>query len=714
MKNILLLIIVFLFCANTKIEAQNTTDAPEIEVPVIARAYSDSIILRWAVSQYAGWDMANEEGYTIKRAEILSDTEDYENLNFTPIYNGAYKGYSLQQFEEYFNTHDENHADYPYMFTIYTMQYEKGTIAEDYSVNIFDQDLNSIKDERNKANYKLIMSLFASDASFRAAQAGAMGFVDKNVEEGKVYVYQVSLNGKSDVYIKKDGYVKVKCEPFNPDKYLKEIYTNEQDQQVMLGWPNSGIGNAYFVERSTSENGEYERLMSTPKLVQANDNSNASGSYLDDSLVNYTRYYYRIVARSFFGDEILVGTGSAMPRDFTPPNQPFLSQPIQITPTEVELNWTMPGDLPSDFAGFNVGRGHSVDGPFIKVHEGFLPGGTTKFIDTSFVRGTSNFYVIQALDTAANFNLSRVALVTLIDSIPPDIPKFLKGEVDSLGVVTLYLERNKATDLMGYRVFKANSLNDEPSTFFETYNHESEAIAKDTVIIDSISLGTLTKNIYYYATALDYHYNESKLSEPIKIVKPDTIPPVKPFIGDYFIKESQIELELIPSPSSDVVGHLLYRQVVGKEDELTVYMELPLDANYFIDSNIVGNQKYIYGFTAIDDSDLESDMNTPMTLKTYRLDSLPSVEFAAAYVEQERQVVLNWEYNHNIKEDYTFRIYKKPAGQNWEFLTTVKKGENYKVIDKLKGESESISYRISVSSKYLQSLKNRVVDVIFN
>ena len=689
----------------------NSSEAPIIEVAVVARAYQDSIMLRWAVAKYAGWMLANENGYHIERAEIATDSEDFSQLDFVRITEQPIKVYSEEQFELYFNTHSEEDPDYDYLFTVYTMQYEKNSIAEDYNSNIFGQDLNSIKDERNKANYQLIMNLFAADASYLAAKASAMAYVDKTVEAGKTYVYKLSLVGESDVYKKQDGYVKVRCEAFDPNNFIKEVYTNEQDAQIMLGWPNSGIGNAYYVERGLSENGPFKRLMSAPKLVQASDNPNAGGSYLDDSLTNYTTYYYRIYARTFFGDEILVGKGSGMPRDFTPPQEPFLSQPIQISPKEVELKWSMYGDLPSDFAGFNVGRGTSVNGPFIKLNQEYLGGNTNSFIDTTFIRGTSNFYIVQALDTASNFTISRAALVTLIDSIPPDKPVFIKGEVDSSGVVTLYLERNKATDLMGYRIFKANSLQDEPSTFFETYNYESETIAKDTVIIDSITLNTLTKNIYYYATALDYHYNESALSEPLKIVKPDTIAPVKPMIGDYFVGESQIVLELFPSPSADVIAHRLYRQQIGQEDELTIYKELSKDINKFIDSNIVGNQSYVYGFTAIDDSGLESKMNTPMKLRTYKIESLPSVEFEAVYVERENHVVINWEYDYNIEDEYIFNIYKKTAGQSWELISTIKKDEPYEMIDKLKGENTTVEYRVSVKSRYLTSIKNDIVIV---
>src|SRR6056297_3068879 len=140
-----------------------------------------------------------------------------------------------------------------------------------------------------------------------------------------------------------------------------------------------------------------------------------------------------------------------------------------------------------------------------------------------------NYYVIQAVDTAFNVSSSIPAAVTLIDTIPPAAPVWLSGDIDSLGVVTLKLENKPENDLMGYRLYKANYPDHEPSVIFEGFVDDDTLQDEiPTAFTDTVTLNTLTPRIYYKIKALDFNFNQSGFSEMMVIERPDTIPPTAP------------------------------------------------------------------------------------------------------------------------------------------------------------------------------------------
>ncbi|GLR20037.1 hypothetical protein GCM10007940_46530 [Portibacter lacus] len=61
--------------------------------------------------------------------------------------------------------------------------------------------------------------------------------------------------------------------------------------------------------------------------------------------------------------------------------------------------------------------------------------------------------------------------------------------------------------------------------------------------VDSISLKTLIKNIYYCVIAIDYSYNQSEASEILEVKRPDIIPPEASIFTDYNVSEEGISFK---------------------------------------------------------------------------------------------------------------------------------------------------------------------------
>ncbi|MCC7301043.1 MAG: hypothetical protein IT233_00220 [Bacteroidia bacterium] len=116
------------------------------------------------------------------------------------------------------------------------------------------------------------------------------------------------------------------------------------------------------------------------------------------------------------------------------------------------------------------------------------------------------------------------------DTIPPRAPGNLNGFCNRKGLVTLQWSSSGASY---YRVFRANALQEE-------FTERSSAPVSDTLFTDTVSLFTLTTEIFYFIRAVDEHHNSSAPSDTLLVFRTDTLPPPVPsFIcfeteGKYF------------------------------------------------------------------------------------------------------------------------------------------------------------------------------------
>ncbi len=359
----------------------------------------------------------------------------------------------------------------------------------------------------------------------------------------------------------------------------------------------------------------------------------------------------------------------AMPKDLTPPTKPFLKQPQHVKPNEVLVSWEMNGALDTDLKGFVVARSDKNKGDFTVIHPNLLSPETRNFTDTTFIKGQTNYYIIQALDTSNNISSSFPVSVTLIDSVPPHQPKFIAGEIDSLGVVTLDIELNEEKDLMGYRLFFANDDFHEFSVIREGFNSlDSMENSVKIQFLDTVSLNTLTPYVYYKIKALDYNYNQSKFSEVLKVKRPDTTAPTTPVFKRVKVRMHEVELRFALSRSRDVVEQMVYRKLNFEDDWEPLALLENQDTKY-IDTNVVQGTMYMYSLRAKDDSDNYSDYAVSVSCKPFDNGVRPIVT-AISISSEDKKVVLSWDYSEKYPEAF-FIVYKKDKYENLRQLKKV-------------------------------------------
>lgn len=104
-------------------------------------------------------------------------------------------------------------------------------------------------------------------------------------------------------------------------------------------------------------------------------------------------------------------------------------------------------------------------------------------------------------------------------------------------------------------------------TLHEEFVQINNEFAREPKYQDKLNLKTLSKKVYYCVNATDKRYNNSELSKPVEVKRPDTIAPEKPIINNLQLKQNGILIEWINSNSEDVKYYVLYRQSENSKTE---------------------------------------------------------------------------------------------------------------------------------------------------
>ncbi len=340
-----------------------------------------------------------------------------------------------------------------------------------------------------------------------------------------------------------------------------------------------------------------------------------------------------------------------MGRDRTAPEPPTFTS-IKDVNGKIVLEWKMENP-PNDLAGFMVGKSDSVGGQYNPLIKEKLKPNVRSYTDNFPDPIGENYYIVFAIDTANNVSASYPAYGFLTDSIPPAKPIGLRGKIDTNGVVTLSWPIGKDPDIMGYRVYYANAIEHE-------FSNLTPYPVRDTMFVDTLNLNTLTKDIFYQIAAVDRNYNHSERSDILKLIKPDIVPPVAPLISNYFVSDTAVVLNYIPSSSPDVSEYKCFRK--GDKQKtwkmIKSWKNQKILSKVFTDKDVVGPNYYNYAFVAVDSAGNVSDFSPSVGVKVYRsIQSFQITGLDAKYDKQTKSISLKWTRPNSHLRYYV--IYRK-------------------------------------------------------
>ncbi|WP_411274222.1 fibronectin type III domain-containing protein [Daejeonella sp.] len=658
--------------------AQQSGTPIKVTLAISARSYSDRIVLRYAPANPILFSQANKVGYIVERANFVNGIAS-DKLSFTPIAGSPFKRWNEEQWEKALveeKLKDTSAAKIAGLAMVFSDP--DGTSQDG---DVMKEGLKSFKDQKDNSDMRFGFALIAANRSRVAAEGLAVRVSDASVTPGQTYVYRVRLNQPLVNAANETAYVKVRSENFN-EKYLsnnKAVKVSEGDGAIAFSFPESSEYYAFTAERSDNNGASYIKIIKTPELnlKPTGFTGKSDFAYGDTGLTNYKKYYYRILVSTPFADELVLSEFIAIPRDKTPPPAPFLKTAIHIKPKQVELSWEMTAKSTGDLKGFTIKRGTQENGKYSLISKGLLPANTMRFIDETFDPDGSNYYVVEAVDTAGNSSHSYPAYVTLIDSVPPAMPFISSAKIDSVGKIIIKVRPNTEKDFMGYQVLKANSKEHEFSVVTETFK---DSLGRTTFTLnDSTTLNTLTKNIYYKVIAFDTHFNQSLPSKIIELTKRDTIPPVSPLITGFTVSDTSVVIIFVNSSSEDAARNILLRRESGKVKFDSIFFNTNTSVIKFTDKKITGGRQYEYAMIARDDGGLASKISRSIQIKTLLNNRIPAPTIQGSYDGQAKKVSLSFVVDEKVKNrQLKVEIYKRADEKS--LWTT------YKIIEFEKGK----------------------------
>ncbi|MEQ5791179.1 fibronectin type III domain-containing protein [Muricauda sp. NFXS6] len=647
----------------------------EPKIVVMARPQQDGkIMLRWAVTTPLAWRKLNEYGYELKRYAVTRNNETLPVPTEKSL--GIFRPKPL---EEWMPLVEKNDNAAVMAQSIY---------GEGFDVEGMNQ-LSAIINLAEEQEQRFTWGLYAADQDYEVAQMAGLGFVDDQVAPNEKYVYKIVSLVPEDVMTIKEGGVFVGLQDYEDLPKPLDLAAVFFDGKSMLSWNyaiHNQTYNSYYIERSVD--GKNFRQLNDLPLTSLNnsDKTDPLRMFYTDSIVNGTIYYYRIKGKTPFGEispvsEVVSGKGEKKL-----PYVPHITSRYFEDDTTVLLEWEFLEEGNDLITGFELNQSDNVDGNYKAVVKNIPPEARKVRYDSLM---PTNYMTITALGKNGSKRTSFPALVQPVDSIPPAKPKGFKGEVDSLGVVTLRWTPNTEKDMLGYRVFKGNNKNEE-------YSQITVSPHQGTKYYDSVSVKDLNSKVYYQLIAVDHRFNMSEPSEILELKKPDFIKPTQPVFKSYKIKEGKVHLTWANSSSEDVVRHEVYRKeqdsdgwklvftvdstqyagssmqgAVGSMQMADGKWQLGDSSVQWADREVTEGQQYSYTIIAIDDSQLESDPAPPLTVIVPKTSLRSPLE--GLYGEADREIgtiTIRWKiYTEPNASKIT--IYKGVQGKSINLLKEV-------------------------------------------
>jgi hypothetical protein len=681
-------------------DSTDLRDAQRARIGLTARTYQDSIVLRWAPSKPVLFQFGIRSGYVIERAPVGADNKAE---NFVAIATSTILPWSQDRWEQYFahrpEMQDTGMIDYDGI--AYSMLYD--SVSPTLKVENGAGDVADIQQKKSAFDMKFGIAMIAADRSSAAAEGLGLRFVDRGVKANTAYAYRVRLLGDTKTYTVEAGTLIVSNVRFVAAIYHTDLRTLEGEKSILLTWPINPKLGSYFVDRSDDNGKSYHRLNKIPTVTlrPAAMIVSDSEAHFDTGLVNYKVYFYRIYGTTSFADEALVGEIKAMPRDRTPPEAPFLPNPKPFGKHSIKLVWEMHDPVAKDLAGFNILRDTSENGEFVRLNKKPLLPNEREYLDDAFETELPNYYAVEAVDTAGNVSRSFPAFTPMPDSIPPAMPKWISGKMDTNGIVTLTVKANNERDFMGYRLLRSNSMEHEFAAVHETFAPQTGdfemRIGRDTILNDTVQVRSLTPYVYYRAVALDQSFNESNPSEIIAVARPDKVPPVPPVITGVNVTDSSVTLEFVPSSSLDVKTHTLFRRIAtDKPGAWDSILQVSGKARVALDRSVTKSILYEFTLRATDSAGNLSAYSGSISAKAYETGVCPAItKLVGSYDSVKKQIMLNWEYADR-GAGLRYIIYRSIRGKGLQQYALVKEGKTHTFSDRELWGAGNYEYAVKV------------------
>lgn len=584
-----------------------------INVFAVAKAFGDSVYVRWSPDSYASWTKANKQGYEVKRREMTE-----KGLSDDVHIVGIFKPLPLDSFAQ-----EPRRSDTGCIIAAQAL----------YGANMEVSAGASLMDKATQAEMRFTIASQAGDKSFRGARALGLGAVDYTAEKGKTYVYIVTpLAGGMPTSVFVSNTTAERETPI-------DFRAKQGDHIINLSWSfeNQKKFTMYKIYRSDDNGINYKPLTPEPiaYLLKGDEPDTFRYAFNDSIPVNYKPYKYRIAGLDMFATWSAFAEAEAYGIDLKAPARPLITEG-RSTVNSFDITWAV-DSVDTDLAGFQVLIGNSVEGQFKPLTK-LLSTNVRQYTHRDTVSLTRSYYFkVRSIDTAGNVAESGAHFILVIDSIPPATPLSFRGKISKTGIVRLIWQHGTEPDLVGYRVFS--------STNNQDFRLLTDSPIDSNAYHDTLPLNTLNKKMYYKVLAEDQNGNKSPYTAVVMIQKPDTIAPVMPVIEQPEGTDKGVTLKWTASSSNDVMAHLLYRKLDNDTTaKWTLLQTLNATAESYTDTSAWIEKPYLYYMVAQDSADNISERSLTVGGRRFfdgKADAIKKLK--AVFDEKQKAIQVSWQ-----------------------------------------------------------------------
>lgn len=541
--------------------------------------------------------------------------------------------------------------------------------------------------QKRESQEKMVYDLMLLSCDFDSDVAKACGlfFADSMINNTFKYVYKLSVYTNSTSVITKEiNTITVDASVLSVNKKIVGLAGKSKNKITTLSWKAIDYKSdysGYTIERS-EDSISFKKINISPViLLRSQFEKNKEYIFYNDTMPQSPKkYFYRIKGINFFGEEsepsnVITSYSSPILKSY-----PLIDTITVVQNRRVNIKWRMGNPEETDkLKSYLLMRSEKDNGVYKIIFEST---DNLRFTDHNPL--ASNFYKVAAITFNNDTIYSYSRMATIIDTISPNSPIGLKAAVDKKGNVTIKWKKNQETDLQGYKLFKANTLNEE----FVQINNK---FIKDTFFNDKLNLKTLSKKIYYSLAATDNNFNSSFKCLPIEVRRPDTIPPASPILRSVSPELKGVKIEFILSKSNDVMMHIISRKTESENNFVNIKsITLKDSIENYSDTTAECGRTYTYLISAIDEDDNISK-SRPLILKyeTGFRKKLTTVNYTVDRTK--KNISLIWEYNE--KEIEKFILYRKRENGPLTIIKTVD-GNTLSYVDKTPNIGNIYEYRI--------------------
>jgi hypothetical protein len=589
---------------------------------------NNQVVLRWAPQDIDSWRYSNANGYSLERKTLRSGGQLLPTAEFQAslvLLSPSLIALPESQWESMADSSDLAGiaAGSIYGDSLDLLPPEGGGLLQIY---------NKAREVENRFGF----SLFAADQDLKIAKAMGLAFVDTSVQAGKTYVYLVKALG---TVVTEGGFTSVNTDSAAITTAPSGLQAAPADKSVILQWnKDETMFTSFVVERAVGAGGAFVPLNTSPLMFASTTGDAAEPmSYVDSLADNNTLYVYRVRGKTPFG--VLSAASDTIHVTGKPGPLPFLMSIREIEEVNegaLTINWDFPAVMEAQMSGFDLYRSDRVDGVFTKLNTSPIGMSLRTFEDLQPLPG--NYYVIKTTDLNGYEYRTFPYMAQPKDDTPPTTPTLLTAECSKSGVVTLTWAKNNEPDVMGYRVFMSNAIAGDYAQVTSTW-------INDTVYHYQVGSNTLSEEVHFAIKALDQRQNQSPMSQPMTVMRPDIIPPSPPIIKTAIASTTGVKFEWDLSSSTDVVSYTLERKEVGMPEWVSVLdFNVNNPALAHLDAGASARKSYEYRLLAIDDEGLKSSSKI---IKTKPVDSglRGAIQnFVGQLTPNPKSIILQWDY----------------------------------------------------------------------